>query len=40
MISFTDTNKSFAGNAEMKFTDNPNYKNIIFGAYIFIASWV
>ena len=29
MISFTDANKSFAGNAEMKFTDNPNYKNII-----------
>ena len=27
MISFTDTNKSFAGNAEMNFTDNPNYQN-------------
>ncbi len=29
MISFIDSNNSFAGNAEMIFTNNPNYQNII-----------
>lgn len=29
IISFIDSNNSFADNAEMKFTNNPNYLNII-----------
>lgn len=29
MISFIDSNNSFAGNAEMNFTNNPNYQSII-----------
>jgi hypothetical protein len=29
MISFIDSNNSFAGNAAMNFTNNPNYQNII-----------
>lgn len=29
LISFNDSSNAFAGNAEMKFSNNPNYQNII-----------
>lgn len=29
MISFNDSSNAFSGNAEMKFSNNPNYQNII-----------
>jgi hypothetical protein len=33
MISFTDSNDSFAGNVEMDFDNNSNYQNIIINGF-------